>query len=128
MNDSTQIDGPSPAFRSAVTNGSALFLEDVDGRSRQARRFRDILASLVSDLGGLESLSEQQRQLARRGAFLSLQCELLEGKAVAGEDIDLDLFGTLVDRQGRTFQRLGIKRVPRDVTGLGQILSAGVRG
>src|SRR5689334_19789048 len=116
MNDSTHIDSLSPAFRSAVTNGSAMFLEDVDGCSRQARRFRDILASLVSDLGGPESLSEQQRQLARRGAFLALQCELLEGKAVAGEDIDLVLFGVLTDRQGRTFQRLGIKRVPKDIT------------
>ena len=45
-----------------------------------------------------------------------VECERLEARAVAGEVIDLDLFGTLTDRLGRAFQRLGLKRVPRDVT------------
>src|SRR5262245_32309562 len=107
MNNSTQIADSSPPFRSAVTNGSALFLDGVDGRSREARRFRDILGEIVGDLGGTDRLSEAQRQLARRCALLSLECEGMEAKAVAGEAIDLDLFGTLVDRLGRAFQRLG---------------------
>ena len=116
--DGGAITERSATTRSAVSNGSTLFVEDVDGRSREARRFRDVLAEIVSDLGGADRLSEAQRQLARRCALIATECERLEARAVAGEGIDLDLFGTLTDRLGRAFQRLGIKRVPREVTTL----------
>lgn len=106
----------SAANRSRVTNGRALFVEAIDGRSREARRFRDVLSEIVSDLGGPDTLSEGQRQLARRASMLSVQCEVLEGQAVAGKAIDLEVFGKLTDRLGRTFQRLGLRRKQRDVT------------
>lgn len=102
--------------RSRVTNGRGLFVDAIDGRSREARRFRDVLAEIVSDLGGPDTLSEGQRQLARRAAMLSTQCEIMEGQAVAGKAIDLEMFGQLTDRLGRTFQRLGLRRKARDVT------------
>ena len=102
--------------RSRVTNGRKLFLPGVDGRSALARRFRDIAASLVSDLGGPSHLSEAQMQLIRRCATMSANCELLEAKAASGEEIDLELHGKLTDRLGRALQRLGLRRVARDVT------------
>ena len=41
----------------------------------------------------------------------------MEGDAVAGAQIDLEIYGTLTDRLGRTFQRLlGLKRQPRDIS------------
>jgi hypothetical protein len=61
-------------------------------------------------------LSEGQRQLSRRAAMLSVECERMEGQAVAGKTIDLETFGKLTDRLGRTFQRLGLRRKQRDVT------------
>jgi hypothetical protein len=45
--------------------------------------------------------------------MISVECEKMEAKSVAGEDINLDLFGTLTDRLGRTLQRLGLRRVPK---------------
>ncbi len=48
--------------------------------------------------------------------MMSVECEALEAKSVAGVDIDLDVYGALADRIGRAFTRLGIKRVPRDIT------------
>jgi hypothetical protein len=102
--------------RSRVTNGRGLFVEAIDGRSREARRFRDVLSEIVSDLGGPDTLSEGQRQLARRAAMLSVECERMEGHAVAGKAIDLEMFGQLTDRLGRTFQRLGLRRKARNVT------------
>ena len=101
--------------RSRISNGSAI-LDGIDGRSREARRFRDVLGEIVSDLGGADHLSEGQRQLARRCAMLAVECEKIEALGVAGEAIDLDCYGQLTDRLGRAFQRLGLKRVPRDVT------------
>jgi hypothetical protein len=38
----------------------------VDGRSVTARRFKDLYEDIAADLGGLDQLSEGQRQLIRR--------------------------------------------------------------
>src|SRR5262249_7958540 len=103
------------ASRSAVTNGRRLHVvAPPDGK--WARRFRDVLAEITSDLGGADMLSEGQRQLARRVATISIACERLEGEAAAGEPIDLETYGKLTDRLGRALQRLGLERKPRDVT------------
>jgi len=104
-----------PAARSRISNGSAI-LDGIDGRSREARRFRDVLGEIVSDLGGADHLSEGQRQLARRCAMLAVECEKIEAHGVAGTAIDLEAYGQLTDRIGRAFQRLGLKRVARNVT------------
>jgi hypothetical protein len=40
----------------------------------------------------------------------------MESAGVAGATIDLESYGQLTDRLGRAFQRLGLRRVPRDVT------------
>jgi hypothetical protein len=101
--------------RSRVTNGRSPFVE-TDGRGQWARRWRDVLGEIVGDLGGADLLSEGQRQLARRAATIAIACEKLEGEAAAGNDINLETYGQLTDRLGRCFQRLGLKRQPRDVS------------
>jgi len=105
----------SPTLRSKVTNGRSHFVE-ADGRGPWARRWRDVLAEIISDLGGADLLSEGQKQLARRCATISIACERMEGEAALGNEIDLDAYGTLTDRLGRALQRLGLKRHPRDIT------------
>jgi hypothetical protein len=102
--------------RSAVTNGKRLHVVKT-GDVKWARRFRDILAEILSDMGGHDSgLSEAQRQLARRCTTIAIACERMEGEAAAGNEINLEVYGALTDRLGRCFQRLGLKRQPRDVT------------
>jgi hypothetical protein len=123
MDQSTTIVDRSPTTRSAVSNGSQLFVDNVDGRSKEARRFRDVLAEIISDLGGADGLSEGQRQLARRCALMSVECERMEAKSVAGEAIDLDVFGQLSDRIGRAFQRLGLRRVKRVINDGSNVLA-----
>jgi hypothetical protein len=103
--------------RSAVTNGRRLHVVAPPVGGKWSRRFRDILAEIISDLGGHDSgLSEAQRQLARRCSTICIACEKMEGEAAAGREINLDIYGALVDRLGRCFQRLGLKRQPHDVT------------
>ncbi len=41
----------SKTTRSRVTNGKALFLERVDGRSLTARRYRDLYQAFIGDSG-----------------------------------------------------------------------------
>ena len=61
--------------------------------------------------------------------MLSVECEIMESAAVAGQPFDLDVYGQLTDRLGRAFQRLGLKRVMHDVTpDLGAYLTATAAG
>jgi hypothetical protein len=115
--------------RSRVTNGSKL-LPLADGCSVTARRFRDLYEDISADLGGVAMLSEGQRQLIRRAAMLSAECERMEAMAARNDRrpdgaiawksevpfvFDLEIYGTLCDRLGRLFGRLGLERKSKDV-------------
>jgi hypothetical protein len=104
--------------RSAVTNGKRLHVVK-PGDTAWARRFRDVLSQIISDLGGYDNLSEGQYQMARRCTTIIIQCEKMEGETAAGRNIDLEQYGQLTDRLGRAFHRLHsscLKRQARDVT------------
>jgi hypothetical protein len=106
----------SPNLRSKLSNGSKL-LPMTDGRSATARRFKDLVEDIAADLGGKAMLSEGQRQLIRRAAMLSAECERQEALAARGEaGFDCDAYGVMCDRLGRLFGRLGLERKSRDVT------------
>jgi hypothetical protein len=107
-------EGRPARVRSAVTNGKRLHVVS-PGDGKWSRRFADILGQIIGDMGGADLLSEGQRQLARRCATIAIACERMEGEAAAGNLIDLDVYGTLTDRLGRAFQRLGLERRQRDV-------------
>jgi hypothetical protein len=103
--------------RSGVSNGSRLHVERIPVGSMTAwgRRFRDVLSEICADLSpdGPEHLSEGQRQLARRAALLSIECERMEGSVARGEAVNVELYGVTADRVARTFARLGIKRAAK---------------
>ena len=112
----TQLAPRSRTHKSRVSNGSKL-LPLADGRSVTARRFRDLYEDIAVDLGGLDQLSEGQKQLIRRAAMLSAESERMEAQAARGEaEFNIDLYGMICDRLGRLFGRLGLERRPRDMT------------
>jgi hypothetical protein len=88
-----------------VNHSRQLFIEG-DAPLKGSRRFHDVLASIVADLGGAERLSEGRKQMARRCAMLSVECEMMESAAGAGLPFDVESYGLLSDRLGRAFQRL----------------------
>ncbi|ACA21200.1 hypothetical protein M446_6967 (plasmid) [Methylobacterium sp. 4-46] len=105
--------------KSAVSNGTSLFLVDeVDRRSAPARRFRDIVGDVTSDLGGRDEVTAVQQQLIRRFATLALTLELQEAAIVEGGQVDLDLYGRLSGQMNRLASTLGLKRVMRDANEL----------
>ena len=104
-----------PTTRSRVSNGREL-VAGCDGRSAQARRYRDLMAEMISDLGGPDGLSEGQRQLVRRAAGLSVQAEAVEAAIIGGEDIDLGQYVTASNCLRRVLESLGLRRVAKDVT------------
>lgn len=47
--------------------------------------------------------------------MLSVRAELMEAEAVGTGGIDLQAYGSLTDQLGRVFNRLGLRRVAREV-------------
>jgi hypothetical protein len=101
--------------RSRVSNGTDV-LPGVDGRSLIARRYRDICAAIATDQGGAERLSETRLQLIRRFAAAACLAEAMEARLANGEQIDLAEHAQLASTLVRIAQRIGIDRLPRDVT------------
>jgi len=104
-----------PRARSRVSNGNAL-LPGVDQRSTIARRYKDILSSLISDQGGADGLSEARLQLCRRFAAAACLSEAMEAKLANGEVIDLAEHALLSSTLVRLAQRIGLDRRARNIT------------
>ena len=83
--------------RSAATNGSRPFVDKIDHRSAWVRRWKDLFAAHLSDLGG-EGLSEAQVSLCRRISTMEIELESLEAKMAEGKIIDPDVYGKLCGR------------------------------
>jgi hypothetical protein len=115
--------------KSRITNGSAL-LPGVDGRSPWVRRCKDVIASHLSDLGGVDNCSAAERSIIRRAAVLTTELERMESKfALAGEASadDLDAYQRCANSLRRLLEAVGLQRRARDVgPSLGDILRRGI--
>jgi hypothetical protein len=107
-----------PEARSRITNGVEL-LPGVDEPSLWVRRFRDVLALHLSDLGGPDNTSEAEQAIARRAACLVVELEQLEQKFAtqgASECGQLDQYQRTSNTLRRLLESLGLERRQRDVT------------
>lgn len=111
-----------PQFATRKGTGSAV-LVGVDGRSQMARRYREITASIESDLGS--DLTEAQRQLVARAATLAIWCEAREAELANGAEFDAAGYATISNALRRLLADLGLERRARNVTpSLTEYLSA----
>jgi hypothetical protein len=103
--------------RSRVTNGKTLFAAGGDMRSPWARRLRDLIGLHISDLGGIENVSEAERSLVRRAAVLTVELERLEARFAVNEASgdDLDLYQRTAGNLRRLLESLGLRRRPREI-------------
>ena len=113
---SATVTATSPTTRSRLTNGRDLFLGEVDGRSREARRYRDVYAGLVAHLGGDDVVTEPRRHLAKRASALIVWAEVEEANLATGETLDVQTYVTAVNALRRLLVDLGLGRAARDVT------------
>jgi hypothetical protein len=91
-------------------------LPGIDQRSAIARRFRDVIAAVCSDMGGADRCSEARFQLIRRFAALVVQAEAMEARLAQGETIDVAAHAHISSTLVRLSSRIGVNRVPKDVT------------
>lgn len=103
--------GPS-TVRLATRNGRELS-EVLDGRSSIARRYKELLADFIADLGGDHgNLSAAQHTLARRCATLTLEAERFELDFATGtpKPNELEAYLRVVGVLKRLFESVGINR------------------
>jgi hypothetical protein len=116
--DRTAAERRKSRQRSKVANGTSLWA-GIDGRSLWARRAGELLAAHISDLGGIDNISEGERALAKRCAVLITELERREAvfaQAGAATDEALAIYQTTVNTLRRTLEALGLQRRARDIT------------
>jgi hypothetical protein len=113
-----------PKARTRVTNGRGL-LPNVDGRTIWVRRFRDLIALHLSDLGGQDQASEAEKAIIRRIATLIVELERLEmcfAEAGQATDHQLELYQRTANTLRRLLESVGMQRRPKDVIPIDQYL------
>ena len=88
----------------------------LDGRSAEARRYRDLAMSYSDDLGGADKLTEAQRTLIMQAATLQVQAERVQASVLRGEDVNSEQLTRLSNSTIRILSQLGIKRQKPDAT------------
>lgn len=114
-----KVDLTKARLRSALTNGKHV-LQDIDHRSAEMRRLRDLLSSHVSDLGGEANISHSERLLVSRASMLSLLAEMQERGFVKANMVvkaaELDQYVRVVNTLRRLCETLGLQRRQKDIT------------
>ena len=101
--------------RSAVTSGRELFI-DGDSNSAWSRRYYDLIAGHVADLGGADILSQNQFSLIRCCATIECELERLDAMLSRNQAIDLDSYARVAGHLRRIFETLGLERRQRDIS------------
>lgn len=101
MTNRTTTADRKPTTRSRVTNGS-LLLAGIDGRSADARRYRDLVEAFSREIDRGAGLTAAEMTLVRQAAAVALRSELLQSDIVAGRNVDL----SQVTRLSNTLTRL----------------------
>lgn len=113
---------PGPTMHCADLALDAM--EALDGRTKPARRWRQVVSDLVSDAGGASEVSAVRRSLILRFAAASTLAEQMEQDALQGRKVDLAEFVALGGLVNRIASRLGLSRRARKIETLEDIVAA----
>jgi hypothetical protein len=86
----------------------------IDGRTRPARRFRDLFTAFADSLGGEAGLSEADRALVKMAASLTIQSEAMQADAAKGLDVNAEDLVRVANSLARVLGRLSKRAAPRD--------------
>ena len=99
-----------------ATRPHLLTRDQLDGRTNAAKMFDHLVANIESDLGGRAQLSTIQRALIEGFVGAAVILHHLNTQLALGQDVDLAQHAQAVSAMVRVASRLGVRRVPRDVT------------
>lgn len=101
-----------PKQRSAVSNGTRMFLTPTPGNSEAARRFGDLVRDLIEERGGPASLGVTVLEGIRTYAGIAVRLEQLHAEIASGADVDPETLGQLGDRLARQARLIGPPKTP----------------
>lgn len=110
---------PAPKVPDRYTLG---YLDALDGRSAIAQELRARYAEVCSDRGGADYLSYLERSLVERCIWLEYWLSMQERDLAEGKAFDMGRYAQAVNSYQGLAAKIGLPRVPRDVTGLQQYL------
>lgn len=115
--ESTAIEPPQTQFSSGMQAGR---LQGVDGRTWAARRYRELVGAMASDLGG--DLTAACTAIVCRAATLVTWCEQQESEFAKTGEMDVAQFTTATNTLRRLLSDIGLERKAKDVPSLQQYL------
>jgi hypothetical protein len=105
----------SSKLRSAISN-DPYRLPGVSMRGLLGRRFRDLVADIAAELGGVDRLSVIELALIRGAAMDVMRQEDMIGKMMLGQPIDHEELTRAGNSARSALTKLGIKRQHRNRT------------
>jgi hypothetical protein len=93
-----------------------LTRENLDGRTKACQRFAAVAHAIAEDLGGEAYLSTIQKHLVEAFAGVSIHLADLHARLLLGEKVNIMDHSTAVSTMVRIAQRVGVRRVARDIT------------
>ena len=88
----------------------------LDGRTKARKQFDAIARGIAVDRGGEDQLSTVQRHLVEAFAGAAVHMHDLNARLLLGESIDIVAHSQAISTMVRIASRIGIERVPKDVT------------
>jgi hypothetical protein len=114
--DATELERQStPATPKPPGKLRLMTLGHLDGRTAAAKRARELIEAIETDLGGGDRLSEGSRQLVQRAAVLGTFIESCEAQWLAGAAVDLADYLAAINAQRRVLATIGLERVAREL-------------
>lgn len=104
---------------------SADWIERLDGRTSIAKAVSERLHALTNDLGGVESLSYQQRSLCKRAIWMEAIIEQQEAELARGGEVDQGRLTQAVNSLIGLLKTLGLERRAREVPTLHDYIKRG---
>jgi hypothetical protein len=98
--------------------------ENLDKRTLAHKKFDAIATAIANDLGGEERLSTIERHLIESFCGVALCVQDINARVMLGEEFDILALSNAVSTMVRVASRIGIARVPRDVTSLADLIRA----
>ena len=93
-----------------------LTRKHLDGRTKARRQFDAIVEGIVGDLGGVDQMSTVQKHLVEAFAGSALTVQDMNARMLLGASVDLLAHSASISTLVRLAARIGVGRVPRDVT------------
>ena len=109
-------DKPARRRRHRPTKLRPFTRDQLDQRSAAFKMFESLYAAIEADAGGADQISAIQRELIEAFCSVALRMNDLSTRGLAGQSIDLSELSLAASTLTRLAQRIGIHRVPRDVT------------